>query len=142
MAKGGSGFDKQGGRGGASGLSGVSKQKGTQLTQKQISNLKGTKKQVEWATDIINDAYRQVDGIINAHRNSKRQYDSDITKSAQEVKDWITTSVGKVDKASAWIDRRELFDTMHINDRVNKHLRVKEIPVEISLTSNYRKKRR
>ncbi len=130
-----------GGRGGASGLSGV-RNKDTQLTQKQINELKGTKKQVEWATNIINDAYRQVDGIIRDHKGGKRQYDSDIVKSAKEVKDWITASVGKVNNASMWIDKRQLFDTMHINDRVNKHLRVKDIPVEISLTSNFRRKKK
>ena len=124
-----------GGRGGSSGMSGVPKHKDTQLTESQIKNLKGTKKQVEWATDIINDAYRQVDGIINAHldslKNGKFEHDLAIIKAVQDVKNNITSLVNKFDDASIWIKKREMFYVDNLNDLINRVLRDRKIPVDI-----------
>ena len=85
-------------------------------------NLKGTEKQVKWATDIIADVYSTAnDNIVRAHDNQWPHADK-WEEAFELIISQLECALSKIDKAAVIISCRERFDSHRVLNLANKYV--------------------
>ena len=85
-------------------------------------DLKGTEKQVKWATEIIADVYTTAnDNIVRAHDNQWPHADK-WEEAFGIIISQLEGSLSKIDKAAVIIACREKFDSERILFLANKYV--------------------
>ena len=85
-------------------------------------DLKGSDKQVKWATDIIADIYTTAnDNIVRAHDNQWPHADK-WEEAFGKIISQLEGSLSKIDKAAVIISCRDRFDPNRILNLANKYV--------------------
>lgn len=90
----------------------------------------GTEKQVLYAQDIIINAQKHVDGIIDNYEKSNEteegkwaEMNRDVIAAAKDVKNILDKYVLEFDDACQWIKNKNQFSVQNLNNEINKRIK-------------------
>lgn len=82
-------------------------------------NLKGTEKQIAWATDLINDAMNTIVANLENAKNSKDFYAKYNVQAFSELKASLEKVIAKLETAAQVIDNRSILNPSQILHKAN-----------------------
>lgn len=82
-------------------------------------NLKGTEKQIAWATDLINDAMNTINANLENAKNSRDFYAKYNVQAFSELKASLEKVIAKLETAAQVIDNREILNPSQILHKAN-----------------------
>ena len=85
-------------------------------------NLKGTEKQVKWATDIVADIYSTVNDNIKRANDLQWPHAAKWEEAFGIIISQLEGSLSKIDKAAVIISCRDRFDPNRILNLANKYV--------------------
>lgn len=100
-------------------------------------NLKGTEKQIAWATDLINDAMNTIEKNLETHKNGtctvfmhdgrveQRQSELDVyyVQVYTELKSSLEKTIAKLETAAQVIDNRDILNPWRISKEASRKAR-------------------
>lgn len=82
-------------------------------------NLKGTEKQIAWATDLINNAMNTIEKNLENAKNGKDFYAKYNVQAFSELKASLEKVIAKLETAEQVIDNRKVLDPSQILHKAN-----------------------